>query len=101
MEAAEPPAFGANDDVKSIGETLKIRTNQFHNCVTKKIGLPIKGGRLHELKIARSLVEKEPDTGATQMLPQIASLARVDLGTCIVEVVVFDEGANILGNEVV
>src|SRR5215831_11912719 len=52
----------------------------------KKIGLPIKGGRFHELvrKIARSLVEKVPHTGANQMLPQIATLVRVDLGTCIV-----------------
>jgi hypothetical protein len=44
-------------------------------------------------KIARFLVEKVPDTGANQMLPQIATLIRVDLGTCIVEVVVFDKRA--------
>src|SRR5258708_7257554 len=31
------------------------------------------------------LVEKEPNTGANQVLPQIATLVRVDLGTCIVE----------------
>jgi hypothetical protein len=37
----------------------------------KKIGLPMKGGRFNELvrKIARFLVEKEPDTSANQVLP--------------------------------
>jgi hypothetical protein len=38
-------------------------------------------------------VEEVPDTGAHQVLPQIATLVRVDLGTCIVEVVVFDKRA--------
>src|SRR5262249_6831636 len=40
-----------------------------------------------------ALVEKEPHTGANQVLPQIATLVRVDLGTCIVQVVVFDKRA--------
>ena len=44
-------------------------------------------------KSGRFLVEKVPDAGANQMLPQIATLVRVDLGTCIVEVVVFDKRA--------
>src|SRR6516225_3785819 len=64
-------------------------------CDPKKIGLPIKGGRFNQLvrQSARFLVEKEPDTGAHQVLPQIATLVRVDLGTCVVEVVVFDKRA--------
>ena len=48
---------------------------------------------LNLFEIARLLIEKVPDTGADQMLPQIASLIRVDLGTCIVEVVIFDKRA--------
>ena len=38
-------------------------------------------------------MEKEPDTGVNQVLPQIAALVSVDLGTCIVEVVVFGKRA--------
>src|SRR5215831_4849316 len=48
-----------------------------------------------------ALVEKEPDTGAHQVLPQIATLPRVDLGTCIVEVVVFDKRAPLRIEEVI
>ena len=40
-----------------------------------------------------ALMEKESDTGTHQMLAKIAFLVRVDLGTCIVEVVVFDKRA--------
>src|SRR5262249_21682735 len=36
-----------------------------------------------------ALVEKESHTRANQVLPQIAALVRINLGTCIVEVVVF------------
>jgi hypothetical protein len=41
----------------------------------------MKGGRFNELvrKIARFLVEKEPDTSANHVLPWIATLVRVDL----------------------
>jgi hypothetical protein len=38
-----------------------------------------------------ALVEKVPHTRANQVLPKIAALVRVDLGTRIVEVVVFDK----------
>ena len=37
----------------------------------------------------------EPQTRANQLLPQIATLIGIDLGACIIEVVLFDEGAEL------
>ena len=45
-------------------------------------------------EVARYL-EVEPDTRAHQVLSQIASLPGINLGACVVEVVVFDEGAEL------
>jgi hypothetical protein len=43
----------------------------------------------------RLLLEMEPQTCANQVLSQIATLIGIDLGARIVEVVVFDEGAEL------
>ena len=40
-------------------------------------------------------LEMEPQTCANQVLPQIATLVSIDLGARIIEVVVFDEGAEL------
>ena len=40
-------------------------------------------------------MEKETDTGADQMLPQIPILAGIDLGARVIEVVVFDKRAHV------
>ncbi len=37
----------------------------------------------------------EPQTCANQVLPQIATLVSIDLGARIIEVVVFDKGAEL------
>src|SRR6266480_2819913 len=39
----------------------------------------------------------EPHAGANQMLPQIATLIRIDLGARIIEVVVFDKSGELRG----
>ena len=46
-------------------------------------------------------MEKEPDTSADQVLTQVSALVSVNLGARVVEVVVLNEGANVLGNEIV
>ena len=40
-------------------------------------------------------LEMEAQAGADQVLPQITTLTRIDLGARIVEVMVFDEGAEL------
>ena len=40
-------------------------------------------------------LEMEPQTCANQVLPQIATLVSIDLGARIIEVVVFDKGAEL------
>ena len=40
------------------------------------------------------LVEKETDTGADQMLPEIPLLAGLDLGAGVIEVFILDKGAH-------
>jgi len=37
----------------------------------------------------------EPDTGAYQMLAEIATLIDIDLGARMIEVVIFNEGAEL------
>jgi hypothetical protein len=39
------------------------------------------------------ILKMDPDTGAYQMLAEIATLVSIDLGARIIEIVVFDEGA--------
>ena len=39
------------------------------------------------------VLEMEPQTRANQLLPQIAILIRIDLGARIIEVLVFNKGA--------
>ena len=39
-------------------------------------------------------MKREANTRAYEMLPQIATLARIDLGARIIEVVIFDKRAN-------
>ena len=48
-----------------------------------------------------ALVEKEPDTRAHQVLPQIATLAGVELGARVIEVVVFDKRAHVRTEKVI
>ena len=40
----------------------------------------------------------EPDTGAYQMLAEIATLVDIDLGARMIEVVIFNEGAELLAS---
>ncbi len=46
-------------------------------------------------------MEKEPHTGADQVLPQIATVVGLDLGACIVEIVVFDKRAHVRSEKVI
>jgi hypothetical protein len=46
-------------------------------------------------------VEKETDTGTHQVLTQIATLVGIDLGACVIEVVVFDKSTKARTKEVI
>ena len=46
-------------------------------------------------------LEKEANTGAYQMLPEITFLVSVDLGARVIEVVVFDKRAHVRIKEVI
>ena len=60
----------------------------------KKIGLPMKGGRFINCQRDWSrLVEKEANTGAYEVLTQIATFAGIELGARVIEVMVFDKSA--------
>ena len=76
--------------------------NQTHVLSSKKIGLLIKGGRFTKLvKGCSPLVEKEADTGAYQMLPEIPLLAGFDLGARVVEIVIFDKSTDVRSKEII
>ena len=47
------------------------------------------------------LVEKETDTGTYEVLPQIATLAGIELGARVIEIVVFDKRAHVRIKEVI
>src|SRR5215471_12286736 len=47
------------------------------------------------------LVKKEPHTSANQVLPQITTLVRIDLGARVIEVVVFDKRGPLLIEKVI
>src|SRR5215467_11492712 len=47
------------------------------------------------------LVKKEPHTSANQVLPQIATLVGIDLGACVIEIVVFDKRGPLLIEKVI
>ena len=46
-------------------------------------------------------MEKETDTGAYQMLPEIPVLVRFDLGARVIEIVVFDKSTHVVTKEVI
>ena len=46
-------------------------------------------------------MEKESDTGAYEVLPQIPTLAGLDLGARVIEVVVFDKSTKVRTKEVI
>ena len=48
-----------------------------------------------------ALVEKESDTRAHQVLPQIATLISIELGARVIEVVVFDKSTKVRIKEVI
>ena len=60
----------------------------------------MKGGRLNRREKFLSYLKVDPDTGTHQVLSQIAILVGIDLAAGIIEVVVFDEGAE-LGSPIV
>ena len=57
--------------------------------------------RLNQIRELPALVEKEPHTGANQVLPQIATLAGIELGARVIEVVVFDKRAHVRTEKVI
>ncbi len=46
-------------------------------------------------------MEKEPDTGAYEVLTQIPTLAGLDLGARVIEIVIFDKRAHVRIKEVI
>jgi hypothetical protein len=48
-----------------------------------------------------ALAEEEADTGAYEVLPQIPTLAGLDLGARVIEVVVFDKSTKVVTKEVI
>jgi hypothetical protein len=46
-------------------------------------------------------VEKESDTRAYEVLPQIATFAGLDLGARVIEVVIFDKRADVRTEKVI
>ena len=67
----------------------------------KETGLLMKRGQLtNQSKGDLNFLEVETEASPNQVLPEIATLAGLDLGARIIEVVVFDEGAD-LGRKIV
>jgi hypothetical protein len=76
-------------------------SSSFRDVRRKKIGLPMKGGRFSLQNICSLLVEKEPDTGAQQLLTHIAIIIGFDLGAGIIEIFILDKGTHVLREKVI